>query len=197
MAKTVDRDPEPMQKAITALEKMRRDYPGNRYEQRAQQKIQECHEWLAQTYLLVGQFYYRRESYLAAAHRFEQIVKVYPDKPSAPEALYYLALSYHHLGADEWAHQELVLLAQKYPNSKAASEGQSLMAKLAPGGSETLVATGTAPSLFSDTPLFTPEGANQELSASTAASSLLPKPTLPSATTLSQRFIPCRLGAWC
>ncbi|HSN04911.1 MAG TPA: outer membrane protein assembly factor BamD, partial [Nitrospira sp.] len=66
MAKSIDRDPEPLQKAITALERMRKDFPGSRYDLQAQQKIQECHDWLAQTHLLVGQFYYRRESYLAA-----------------------------------------------------------------------------------------------------------------------------------
>ena len=122
MAKSVDRDPEPLTKAITALERMRRDYPGSRFDAQAQQKIQECHDWLAQMHLLVGQFYYRRESYLAAAHRFEQIMKIYPDKPVAPDALYFLAMSYHQLGADDWAAENLTLLAEKYPTSKAAAD---------------------------------------------------------------------------
>ena len=87
MAKSIDRDPEPLTKAITALERMRKDFPGSRYDVQAQQKIQECHDWLAQMHLFVGQFYYRRESYLAAAHRFEQIMKIYPDKPVDPDAL--------------------------------------------------------------------------------------------------------------
>src|SRR3990167_2919233 len=108
-AKSIDRDPEPMQQAITALERMRKDFPGSRYDAQAQQKIQECHDWLAQMHLFVGQFYYRRESYLAAAHRFEQIIKIYPDKPVAPDALYFLALSYHELGADDWAADNLTL----------------------------------------------------------------------------------------
>ena len=96
---------------------MRKDFPGSRYDAQAQQKIQECHDLLAQMHLFVGQFYYRRESYLAAAHRFEQIMKMYPDKPVAPDALYFLALSYHELGADDWAGENLTLLAEKYPGS--------------------------------------------------------------------------------
>jgi tetratricopeptide (TPR) repeat protein len=85
---------------------------------------------LAQTHLFVGQFYYRRDSFLAAAHRFDQIMKAYPDKSVAPEALYYLALSYKEMGANDWASEKLILLAEKYPNSEAAQEGKSLLAKL-------------------------------------------------------------------
>jgi outer membrane protein assembly factor BamD len=77
------------------------------------EKTQECHDMLAQMHLFVGQFYYRRQSYMAAAHRFEQIMKLYPDKSVAPDALYFLALSYHDLGADDWASEKLTLLAEK------------------------------------------------------------------------------------
>ncbi|MGQ0810126.1 MAG: outer membrane protein assembly factor BamD [Nitrospiraceae bacterium] len=71
MAKSIDRDPDPIHKAIAAFGKLRNEYPGSRYDPQAIEKIQECHDWLAQTHLFVGQFYYRRESYLAAAHRFD------------------------------------------------------------------------------------------------------------------------------
>src|SRR5690348_12797054 len=140
-AKGIDRDPEPIQKAIDSFERLKRDYPGSRYDGQATQKIQECHDMLAQMHLFVGQFYYRRQSYLAAAHRFEQIMKVYPDKSVAPDALYYLALSYHDLGADDWASEQLTLLAEKYPNSTHASAAGRLLAKIGSGTkSTTLVA---------------------------------------------------------
>ena len=82
-AKGIDRDPEPVQKAIDSFERLRKDFQGSRYDGQALQKIQECHDLLAQMHLFVGQFYYRRGSYLAAAHRFEQIMKLYPDKSVA------------------------------------------------------------------------------------------------------------------
>ncbi|HKO30286.1 MAG TPA: outer membrane protein assembly factor BamD, partial [Nitrospiraceae bacterium] len=113
LAKGVQRDPSPVQKALEAFERLRKDFPGSRYDGPALQKIQECHDLLAQAHLFVGEFYYRRGSYLAAAHRFEQILKLYPDKSVAPDALYFLALSYHDLGADDWASRELTLLAEK------------------------------------------------------------------------------------
>ena len=141
IAKSIDRDPDPIYKAIGAFEKLRKDFPGSRYDAQALQRLDECHSWLAQTHLFVGQFYYRRESYLAAAHRFDQIMKDYSDKPVAPEALYYLALSYKEMGANDWASEKLMLLAEKYPGSEVAKDGKRLLAKLQRTPS---VATGTS-----------------------------------------------------
>jgi outer membrane protein assembly factor BamD len=200
MAKSIDRDPEPLHKAIAALERMRKDYPGSRYDTQAQQKIQECHDWLAQTHLFVGQFYYRRGSYLAAAHRFEQIMKSYPDKPVAPDALYYLALSYHELGADDWARDYLVLLAEKYPGSNAAVEGKSLLAKLGGVQPGVLVAKKPESSIaFSDTgPTAAP--LNGQANPNLPSAPHLPQPgslRAPSANDLGQAFTACRIGVWC
>ena len=60
MAKSVDRDPEPIQKAITAFERIPKEFPGSRYEAPSQEKLEECHNWLAEMHLFVGRFYYRR-----------------------------------------------------------------------------------------------------------------------------------------
>jgi outer membrane protein assembly factor BamD len=125
MAKTIDRDPEPMQKAIAAFEQMRKDFPGSRYDAQAQQKLEECRNWIAQMHLFVGQFYYRRGSYLAAAHRFGQVIKTYPDKPAAPDALYFQAKAYHEMGAEDWARDNLVVLLDKYPKSTASEAGST------------------------------------------------------------------------
>ncbi|MCC6139442.1 MAG: outer membrane protein assembly factor BamD [Nitrospira sp.] len=197
MAKSVDRDPEPLNKAIAALERMRKDFPGSRYDAQAQQKIQECHDWLAQVHLLVGQFYYRRESYLAAAHRFEQIMKIYPDKPVAPDALYFLALSYHELGADDWAADNLTLLAEKYPTSKVAADGRSLMAKLGNKKPDTMIAKDSGATPFSDARPYVSPGEGSALLDSSNAPSTFSTLKLPSANALGQSFTTCRLGAWC
>ncbi|HMK22662.1 MAG TPA: outer membrane protein assembly factor BamD [Terriglobales bacterium] len=191
MAKTIDRDPEPMHKAIASFDRMRRDFPGSRYDSQALEKIQECHNWLAQTHLFVGQFYYRRGSYLAAAHRFEKILKDYPDKPVAPDALYFLAQTYHELGADDWAVENLTLLAEKYPGSNAASDGKSLLAKL--GGSK----SGT---LLAKKPESSASTAFSDIAPTSPSVSLSPQGTLPrtpSANALGQSFTACRLGVWC
>jgi len=197
MAKSIDRDPEPLNKAITALERMRKDFPGSRYDAQAQHTIQECHDWLAQMHLFVGQFYYRRESYLAAAHRFEQIIKIYPDKPVAPDALYFLAMSYHELGADDWAADNLTLLAEKYPTSKMAADGRALMAKLSNKKPDTAVAKDSSPTPFSDTRSYASSNEGQAPPDIPNTPSAFGALKLPSATALGQSFTACRLGAWC
>lgn len=196
-AKGVERDPEPIQKAIDAFERLRKDFQGSRYDAQALQKIQECHDLLAQMHLFVGQFYYRRGSYLAAAHRFEQIMKLYPDKSVAPEALYFLALTYHDLGADDWASEQLTLLAEKYPDSAHSSEGRKLLAKIGGEKSATLLAKNAEPAPASSSPTASPSENQLSLTAgllpTVPAGSFRP----PSASALSQSFVSCRLGAWC
>ena len=193
----VQRDPGPIQKALEAFERLRKSFPGSRYDGPALQKIQECHDLLAQTHLFVGEFYYRRGSYLAAAHRFEQIMKLYPDKSVAPDALYFLALSYHDLGADDWASEKLTLLAEKYPDSAHSSEGRSLLAKIGGEKPPTLLALNPDPIPSSNSPAASPGETQPSLpvepNSSTPSSSVSP----PSATALGQSFGSCRLNYWC
>jgi len=204
LTKGIQRDPGPIQKAIEAFERLRKDFQGSRYDDPALQKLQECHDLLAQTHLFVGEFYYRRGSYLAAAHRFEQIMKLYPDKSVAPDALYFLALSYHDLGADDWASEKLTLLAEKYPDSAHSSEGRSLLAKIGEAKPATLLAENVEPTPSSTSPTApsssptAPPSRNQP----SRAAGLIPSVPaesfhLPSATALRQSFVSCRLGAWC
>jgi outer membrane protein assembly factor BamD len=196
-AKGIERDPEPIQKAIDSFERLRRDYPGSRYDGQAAEKIQECHDLLAQMHLFVGQFYYRRGSYLAAAHRFEQIIKIYPDKSVAPDALYFLALSYHDLGADDWASEQLTLLAEKYPNTAHSSDGAKLLAKI--GKNQPSVQVAKKPQEPATAPATSSVPATQHQAPSggvtpQVASGLM---RLPAATAMGQGFVTCRLGAWC
>ncbi|HEX2056229.1 MAG TPA: outer membrane protein assembly factor BamD [Nitrospiraceae bacterium] len=210
IARSIDRDPDPIHKAIAAFERLRKEFPGSRYEGQALQRLDECHDWLAQTHLFVGQFYYRRDSFLAAAHRFDQIMKEYPDKSVAPEALYYLALSYKEMGANDWASEKLTLLAEKYPNSEAAKDGKKLLAKLQKTIPSTVVAqspqpapppasvepasTEPAPTLFADSRRPSPIPVQPSISVPPTQASALSGNT---GASLTQRFVSCRLGAWC
>ncbi|MBX3329125.1 MAG: outer membrane protein assembly factor BamD [Nitrospira sp.] len=201
MARTIDRDPEPMQKAIAAFEQMRKEFSGSRYDNQAQQKLEECHDWMAQMHLFVGQFYYRRGSYLAATHRFQQILKNYPDKPAAAEALYSLAKAHHEMGADDWAREDLIVLAEKYPNSTTSEAGKSLLEKIGGAQPNTLLAQKSESVPLSDAGPGMVRS-NRPAASPSAIGTLGIPPSLESfgasaATTLGQGFTPCRLGAWC
>jgi len=197
LTKGIQRDPSPIQKALEAFERLRKDFPGSRYDSAALQKIQECHDLMAQTHLFVGEFYYRRGSYLAAAHRFQQIMKLYPDKPVAPDALYFLALSYHELGADDWASEQLILLAEKYPGNAHSGEAKSLLAKIGGEKPAPLLAKKTEPAPPPPSPTASALRNQPSLAAGLIPSDPAGSFRLPSASALGQSFVSCRLGAWC
>jgi outer membrane protein assembly factor BamD len=130
LIKGMDRDPDPIHKALEAFEKLRKDYPGNRYDQDAGERIAACHRLIAEVHLMVGRFYYRRDAFWAAAHRFEWILKLYPEMDIAGDALYYLALTYKGMGANDWARETLIALTERFPNSLHAASGQIMLTNL-------------------------------------------------------------------
>jgi outer membrane protein assembly factor BamD len=198
--KRIDRDIDPIYKALDAYQKLRRDYSNSRYDSEAGERIQACHRIVAQSYLFVGQFYYRRDAYLAAAHRFEAILKQYPDMDVAGDALYYLALTYKEIGAEDWAREKLMAFTERYPNHLHASTGHKLLAALNAKLPIEAVAQATisSPETTTKIPSSVHAGSSQEPSRSlslapAAALSPASEPAIRSGggTTL------CRLGVWC
>lgn len=128
--RTVDRDPEPLDLSIQNFDKLLQEFPASRYEPEAKKTILICKEQLAQRHLMVGQFYLGRGSYLAAAHRFEKIIKEFPELETAGDAMFHLAKTYQDLGIEEWSQEWLLALVNEHPNNSYHSDGQKLLAKL-------------------------------------------------------------------
>lgn len=128
--RTVDRDPDPLNQSIQHFEKLVQDFPESRYEAEAKNTILICREQLAQRHLMVGHFYLRRGSYLAAAHRFEKVVNEFPELESAGDAMFHLAKTYQNLGIEEWTHEWLITLITTHPENPYRSDGQKLLAQL-------------------------------------------------------------------
>ena len=192
--KTVDRDPDPVYKALESFEKLRREYPGSRHDGDAVERIRDCHNLIAEAYMLVGKFYYRREAYLAAAHRFDAILKQYPDMEIAGDALYYLALVYDKIGADDWAKERLIALDERFPNNQHAASGRKLLAKLNARQPTEAVALSTN----------RPNGESSEIYAANGLPSPGSAPNLAPLNSLNSSQRPasaettlCRLGVWC
>lgn len=131
MIKTFDRDASPVTMALAAYNKLLAEFPGSQWEADAREKIKSCHTVMAQNALFIGKFYFRREAYLAAAHRFEAIVKDHPDlEEIVQESLYYLALSYSELALGDWAKDSLTALSERFPDNKFQADSRKLMARL-------------------------------------------------------------------
>ena len=203
-ARTIDRDPEPIQKAEEIFQKLRAEFPKSRYDEQAVARIHECHEWVAKTHMFVGRFYFRRGAYLAAAHRYQAILNDYPDMEVAPEARYQLARTYEAFGANDWAREQLTILTQRYPNSDTQKDAQELLAKL--GGPLSSAQVATASSLDA-APSRAEASSNGSLVASAFTSPSAPEDTTRSSLTgagssggvPTLRATPkfCRLGVWC
>jgi len=127
---TTDRDPEHVRLTVEAMEKLLKDYPGSAYEPDAKAKIKEGRLHTAEYELYVGKYYYRQAAYLAALHRFERVITLYPDSDTTAEALYYLAKTYKDLGSPERAVEGLNLLLTQYPKAAIRKEGQALLASI-------------------------------------------------------------------
>ncbi len=128
---TIDRDPLPIKESLNAFKTLLTNFPSNRYEAEAHEKITACQENLAQHDLFVGQFYYKRESYLAAAHRFKNIVEQFPHIEAAGEAMYHLAETYEKLGDEKWSRDWLVTLVQEeHQDHPFYQPGMQMLAKL-------------------------------------------------------------------
>ncbi|MBI5042622.1 MAG: outer membrane protein assembly factor BamD [Nitrospirae bacterium] len=77
----------------------------------------------------MGRFYYKKSSYPAAASRFKQIAKDYPDTKFSQDALYYLSVTYIKLKDIDSARQSLQELLKRYPDTKYKGDAKRLLAK--------------------------------------------------------------------
>ena len=145
--KTVDRDPEPIEESLAAFETLLSEYPNSRYKEEAHEKILACHEYLAAHHLLVGKFYYNKDSYLAAASRYEKVINSYPELEAAADAKYQLARTYLDLGAQEWAADWLIDFVQHHPENQFYDDGMELLADMQEDYPEVLLAKNPSPDL--------------------------------------------------
>ena len=193
---TVDRDPMPLEKSIQAFKKLIKEFPGSRYESEANLTTQTCKEQLAQRHLMVGDFYYRRESYLAAAHRYKKIIKDFPELEAAGDAMFHLAKTYDRLSLPEWSQDWLYALLKEYPENQFYAKAQAKLEKENP----TLLASlpKLPPSVPESAPvslaLETEKGPIKNSSPAFAHAGKLPSSAAPPAAPANTA---CKLGDWC
>lgn len=119
-----DRGSGEAQKALNEFLKLKRDYPRNPYRETIDMRIERCRNILAEAEFMVGQFYYKKESYNSAIRRFEGILKNYPDYKNIEEVYFLTAKSYKALKNDTKASELFKILLDKFPTSKFAVEAR-------------------------------------------------------------------------
>ncbi|MDQ6968445.1 MAG: outer membrane protein assembly factor BamD [Mariprofundaceae bacterium] len=112
------RDPTPTKLAVKAFEKLIHNYPKSSYISEANIHLQNLHNKLADHELYIGKYYFNHDRFVAAANRFQEIVKQYQTSPAIEEALYYLAASFSSLQLTDSARDNAILLRHNYPKSE-------------------------------------------------------------------------------
>ena len=119
-----EKDPTMNSLAIKAFQRLLKEHPASAYAKDGKSRLQSLFNTLAKHELTVGKFYFDKDRFVAAANRFQTIVKTYQTTPAIEEALYYLAASYARMGLDTDAHQIALLLRHNYPNSSWSSKAK-------------------------------------------------------------------------
>jgi outer membrane protein assembly factor BamD len=126
--KTIDVSYSWAHRAWEEFKKLQRNYPRNPYMGVTESRINMCKRILGEYEFYVGNFYFKKGSYKAAANRFEGMLQNYPDSKKESEALYYLGLSYENLGKRDKAVTILTSLIEKFPSIKLTNEAKEIIA---------------------------------------------------------------------
>lgn len=128
--RSIDRDVEPLTKAVKAFQLALTRYPNSLHAEDARQKLVECRGHLAEAELAVGRFYYRQKSWPASIQRLEGVLKEYGDLPAVEAALYLLGQVYEAAGQSDQAKATLQRLLDTYPDSTYRQQAQEQLARL-------------------------------------------------------------------
>ena len=96
-----DRDPEPARSAFNSFKKLLQRYPDSHYGADAQKRMFSLKNRLADYDLSTADFYLRREAWIAAINRCQELQKTYPDTEAARESLKIQLTAYEKLGLTE------------------------------------------------------------------------------------------------
>lgn len=91
---SIDRDQKEIEIAQGYFETVIKEHPKSPYVADANEKLAKGKEFLAEHEFYVASFYLKEKKYPAARERFENIVRRYPNTPTAAKALYLLGESY-------------------------------------------------------------------------------------------------------
>ncbi|KAF0184178.1 MAG: putative lipoprotein [Nitrospirae bacterium] len=121
-----DRGAGTAKRALKEFYRLKEMYPRNPYREFVELRIEKCKTIIADGELMVGEFYYKKNAFEAAAGRFEGLLKDYPDYKRADDALLLIGKSYIALKQPAKAKDALNRLIQKYPDSKAAADARKI-----------------------------------------------------------------------
>jgi outer membrane protein assembly factor BamD len=144
--------------AISAYRDMLARFPDAPEAAEARTHLEDCRQKLAVHEMYVAKFYYKREKWLAAARRAEDLLKNYGGLGLDADALWLAADARRKEGNIGAARRHLERLAKDFPESSEADDAADLLRDLPPAPANEPADPGTAPVPASDAPT---EGASE------------------------------------
>ena len=124
---TLDRDQTSTKKALSNFEYLIANYPPSLFTQKAMEKTGVCKKRLADHEFYIGNFYYKKGKFQAAASRFEGLLEKFPKNPEEDNILYILGKSYLELDYWEKAEVAFVKIVTEYPKSPHYKEAKAIL----------------------------------------------------------------------
>lgn len=101
-------------------------HPNSQYAAPAHQYMIYLRNVIAEHELQIGQFYYRRGAYVAAANHANLVVRQYQGAPVVPDALVLMVKSYRGLNLPQNANEALTVLKYNYPDSDYVKKAEKI-----------------------------------------------------------------------
>jgi outer membrane protein assembly factor BamD len=122
-----DRDQTPAKKAISSFEYLIANYPPSLFTVKAKEKMGVCKKRMIDHEFYIGNFYYKKGRFDAAASRFEGLLEQFPKGPEEDKTLYFLGKSYLEL--DQWRKAEVAFMKiiTEYPKSPHRQEAKAIL----------------------------------------------------------------------
>ncbi len=127
---SIDRDQKEVEIAQGYFKTVVKEHPKSPYVADANEKLAKCKEYLAEHEFYVASFYLKEEKYPAARERFENIVRRYPNTPTAVKALYHLGESYQLEKNNVKATLAYEALIRHYPDSPLTKKARVHLSQL-------------------------------------------------------------------
>ncbi len=112
------------------FEKLVQIYPKSPYAKKAQAKIQECVDQLAENQMEVGRYYYRTNAFQSAIIRFKAILEEFPKQKFRDEVIYLLGESYFEEESFEEARTYFKKLLKEHPRSEYRQDARARLREL-------------------------------------------------------------------
>lgn len=125
-----DRDPTYARKARAELRRFLDNYPDSEYSPTAREFLHMVEETLAKGHHEVGEFYFSRDSFLAAEDRYQEVLSEFPNFSGTDETLFKAAKALENQGRIDEAVPLYHRLAEEFPFSDYFEEAREMLVLL-------------------------------------------------------------------